>query len=116
MIKEKLQRVRYDMENLVKKQYIYYGYYQILVLEFLYIGFDCQFILFDVGFVYIVVWLIENGGYFINIVVYGNSSCLFLFQVRVWKVIYFVVEFYIIEIFVCELWQCWDLRMYFKNY
>lgn len=30
MIKEKLQRVRHDMESLVKKQHIYHGHYQTL--------------------------------------------------------------------------------------
>lgn len=41
MIKEKLQRVRHDMENLVKKQHIYHGHYQTLVSESLYTGSDC---------------------------------------------------------------------------
>lgn len=28
MVKEKLQRVRHDMESLVEKQHIYHGHYQ----------------------------------------------------------------------------------------
>lgn len=59
MIKEKLQRVRHDMESLVKKQHINHGHYQILGIRI----FIHYFSSFEAGPAHPAVWSIETRGH-----------------------------------------------------
>lgn len=59
MIKEKLQRVRHDMESLVKQQHIYHGLYQILGIRISVHYFDS----FEAGSAHPAVWSIETRGH-----------------------------------------------------
>lgn len=78
MIKEKLQRVRHDMESLVKQQHIYHGHYQTRGVRICVHGSDCYGGSFG-GFACTAVWSTETGGHSVTQLRTGRAAaCLHL--------------------------------------